>query len=202
MHFDKKEILEHPVTSITIALCVVYYLYTTLRYSWDMTAMQGLSAGAYNPVYVSYYHQYARLLTANFVHFGLLHIAVNSYSLYNLGFFVETFLKRRDYIIILLVSALATNGLPYLVYISTGLGANSVSGGISGVIFGLMGTTIALYLHYPHAFKEVARSIGINIVLMILVSLMVPSISLSGHISGLIGGFIISYLLIRRYKRA
>jgi rhomboid protease GluP len=162
-----------------------------------MNVYQGLAAGGYNPVYVQKGHEYYRLLSANFVHFGIMHIAVNSYSLYTMGSFIEQLINTKAYIIILLVSGLCTNLLPYLLYLVTGYGASTVGGGISGVIFGLIGTVGALYFHYPHIFRDVARSLAINVALMLGISFLVPSISLSGHISGLIGGFVSSYILLK-----
>ena len=101
----KQSFQKYPVTCSLIALCVVYYIGTSLLFSFDMSAAQGMAAGAFNPAYVRYGHQYYRLLTANFVHFGIMHLAVNCYSLYNMGTFIERLLPRKDYLIILLVSA-------------------------------------------------------------------------------------------------
>lgn len=193
----KQSFQKYPVTCSLIALCVIYYIGTSLLFSFDMSAVQGMAAGAFNPAYVRYGHQYYRLLTANFVHFGIMHLAVNCYSLYNMGTFIERLLPRKDYLIILLVSALATTGLPYLLYLMNGYGVSSVSGGISGVIFGLIGVVGALYKLYPHIFRDVAKALAINVAMMLAISFLVPSISLSGHVSGLFGGFISAYVIIR-----
>ncbi|HCY53577.1 MAG TPA: rhomboid family intramembrane serine protease, partial [Kandleria vitulina] len=45
------------------------------------------------------------MLTANFLHFGLVHIFVNCYSLYNVGLISEEIFGKRDYAIICLASA-------------------------------------------------------------------------------------------------
>ncbi len=193
----KQAFHKYPITCALIALCVIYYIYTSIVYGFDMNVYQGLAAGGYNPVYVEKGHDYYRLLTANFVHFGIMHIAVNSYSLYNMGSFIESLISKKAYIIILIVSGICTNLLPYLLYLFTGYGSSTVGGGISGVIFGLIGTVGALYFHYPHIFRDVAKSLALNVALMLGISFLVPSISLSGHVSGLIGGFVSSYLLVK-----
>lgn len=197
MNIDRNDFKKYPVTWSVIGICVVVYLFTSLIYSFDMNASQALAAGAYNPAYVILGHQYYRLLSANFIHFGIMHLAVNCYSLYNMGSFIESLLPRKDYIIVLLVSALATTGLPLILYLMNGFGVTTVSGGISGVIFGLIGVVGALYKLYPHIFKDVARSLAINVALMLGISFLVPSISLSGHVSGLLGGFVSAYVIIR-----
>lgn len=82
-------IKKYPVTYTLLALCILTYIGTTLLFSIDMNAMQGLACGGFNPYYVQVTHQYYRLITANFIHFGLMHIVVNCYSMYNLSCFVE-----------------------------------------------------------------------------------------------------------------
>ena len=82
-------IKKYPVTYTLLALCILTYIGTTLLFSMDMNAMQGLACGGFNPYYVQVTHQYYRLITANFIHFGLMHIVVNCYSMYNLSCFVE-----------------------------------------------------------------------------------------------------------------
>ena len=168
-----------------------------------MNVYEGMAFGGYNPVFVQLNHEYYRLITANFIHFGVIHIAVNCYSLYGIGMFIESSLKPKKYCIVLLISALATTGLPYLLYLINGFEANTVSGGISGVIFGLIGALGALALKYRDIFLDVFRQLAPNLLLMLFISVVVPSISLSGHVAGMIGGFIATYIIlhIHTYKK-
>ena len=159
-------IKKYPITYTLLALCILTYIGTTLLFSMDMNAMQGLACGGFNPYYVQVTHQYYRLITANFIHFGLMHIVVNCYSMYNLSCFVE-----------------------YLM------------GGVSGVIFGIIGAIGALYLFYPTQLRDIARNLGMNVLLMLFISFIVPTISLSGHVSGMIGGFVSAYIILYITKR-
>lgn len=186
-----------PVTISLILICALIYIISVLLYGTSMDGQQGIQFGAYNPLLVAFAHQYYRLITANFVHFGLLHIVVNCYSLYGLGIFVESVLKTKKYLIVIIVSALSTTGLPYLLFLMNGFEANIVSGGISGVIFGIIGALGALALTYKDVFLSIFKQLAPNLILMLLISFMVPSISLSGHVSGLIGGFVSTYVLLR-----
>ena len=138
------------------------YLYRN-NISMDMNAMQGLACGGFNPYYVQVTHQYYRLITANFIHFGLMHIVVNCYSMYNLSCFVEYLMGSKKYLIVILASMLSTTGLPYIAYLLLGIGAHTVSGGISGVIFGIIGAIGALYLFYPTQLRDIARNLGMNV---------------------------------------
>ena len=195
------KIKKYLVTYTLLSLCIITYIGTTLLYSIDMNAMQGLAAGGFNPYYVQVTHQYYRLITANFIHFGLMHIVVNCYSLYDLSCFVEYLMGSKKYIIVILSSMLSTTGLPYIAYMFSGAGAHTVSGGVSGVIFGIIGAIGALYLFYPTELRDIARSLGMNVLLMLFISFVVPTISLSGHVSGLIGGFVSTYIILYINKR-
>ncbi len=185
-----------PITTITIGICVIVYLITLMFYGIEMNAYEALNFGAYNPMYVSYNHEYYRLLTANFIHFGILHLVVNCYSLLGLGTFLETILSKKKYIIVLIVSGLATTGLPYLLFLFNGFEANTVSGGISGVIFGLIGALGALALLYKDIFLRIFKQLLPNILVMLVISFTIPSISWSGHVFGMIGGFVSTYIIL------
>jgi rhomboid protease GluP len=45
-------------------------------------------------------HQYWRLLTSTFVHFGIIHIAFNMYVLYQIGPFIQMAFGRARYLVI------------------------------------------------------------------------------------------------------
>lgn len=194
MNFDYKK---YPVTSALIGICVLVYVYTTIKYGLEMNAYQGVEAGGFNPVLVLHRHQYWRLITANFIHFGIMHIFCNCYSLVNLGSVMEYLLGMKRYLIILAVSALTTTLLPTIYYTLTSSGAYSIMGGISGAIFGLMGALLALAWKFKDVYAYIFKQISSSIILMLVISLLVPSISLSGHISGMIGGFIAALAVIR-----
>lgn len=185
-----------PITMGIIVICVMTYIISFILFGETMNVYEGLFFGGYNPVIVHEYHEYYRLLTANFIHFGIMHIAVNCYSLYGIGMFIERSLKTRKYLIVLLISALSTTGLPYLLYLLNGFEANTVSGGVSGVIFGLIGSLGALAVYYKNIFMSIFKQLSTNLILMLVISFLVPSISLSGHICGFIGGFVATYMII------
>ncbi|WP_294578266.1 rhomboid family intramembrane serine protease [uncultured Thomasclavelia sp.] len=199
MNYDYRRF---PVTSLLVVLCVVVYGYTTIRYGFEMNAYQGIEADGFNPILVIDLHQYYRLITANLIHFGIMHIFCNCYSLINLGSVMEQLLGMKRYLIVIIISALATTMLPCLYYIVTGNGGNSVMGGISGVIFGLMGALLALAWKFKNIYAYLFKQIAPSVILMILISLLVPSISLAGHISGMIGGFIATIGIIKFIPKA
>lgn len=185
-----------PITFLLITICVIVYIISFLLFGETMSSYDAIRFGGYNPLFVYANHEYYRLLTANFIHFGLIHIAVNCYSLYGIGAFIESVLKTKKYIIVLCVSAITTTSLPYILFLFNGFEANTISGGISGVIFGLIGALGALALKYKNVFLDIFKQLAPNVLLMLVISFVVPSISWSGHVFGMIGGFVSTYILL------
>jgi len=185
----------YKITYFLMVVNVITYLYTSLKYGLSMSAMQGIQVGGFNPLYVYYYHEYYRLITANFIHFGLMHIFCNVYSLYNLGMLMEKILKEKKYIIVIVVSMISTTLFSYLLFLLFNIGTNSVMGGISGVVFGLIGSLLALSVLYGDVYSYLFKQIVSSVVLMLFISVAVPSISLVGHLGGMIGGFIATFVL-------
>ena len=54
-------------------------------------------------------------------------------------------------------------------------------GGISGAIFGLMGALLALAWKFKDVYAYLFKQILSSVLLMLLISILVPSISLSGQ---------------------
>lgn len=192
-----QEFKKYKITYTLIGICIILYIVTTLLYGIEMSSYDALEFLGYNPMIVYMNHSYYRLITANFIHFGILHIVVNCYSLYNIGTFMERILGFKEYLIVIMTSMISTTLIPYILFFINGFGYDSVSGGISGVICGLLGSIAALALLLKGRFKDVFRNVLPSIVLMIFMSFGFDDISLSGHLCGMIGGFISTYILMR-----
>ena len=186
-----------PVTMISILICVVMYGYTSMLYGLSMNAYQGQMAGGFNPILVLELQQYYRLLTANFIHFDLMHIVCNCYALYGLGMILENILKPKKFLIIFFGSMLATTLIPCVLYLFWGIGATSIMGGISGAIFGIMGALLALGVFFKERYRFIYQQVMSNVIIMLVISVLLPSISLTGHVSGLLGGFCIMTIIIK-----
>ena len=89
-------------------------------------------------------------------------------------------------------------------FLLTGIGGNiatfffggpgSISAGASGSLFGLLG--VFLYLIHrrpqvmtPQGRKSILQLLGINL----LITFIVPSISVTAHLGGLVFGYLLSY---------
>ena len=184
-----------PITSIVISLCIIVYFVSLIKYGLTMDGYQGIDFGGYFPMLVHFNHEYYRLISANFIHFGLFHLVVNCVSFYQVGLIVERSFSRNKYLLLIIGTMLATTGLPYLLFLLNGFNAYSVSGGLSGVVFGMVGAIGALALRHQSIYRDIWRVLLPQLLLMLGLSFVVPTISLSGHIAGLIGGFVLTMLL-------
>jgi membrane associated rhomboid family serine protease len=128
-----------------------------------------------------------RLLSAAFVHYGLLHLALNMYALYLIGGAFERYVGSMRFLAIYLVSALAGSFGALLVT------PHSHTVGASGAIFGLMGALFVL--ERQRGMALLGGSIGGLIVINLLITFGIPGISIGGHVGGLIGGGLVAFAL-------
>ena len=151
--------------------------------------------GDYGP-YTIGAHQYWRLLTACFVHFGIIHIGFNMYVLYQIGPFIEMAFGRVRYLVIYFLAGLGGSIVSVLVH------PTAVGAGASGAIFGLYGAVFGFLLIKrrsldPAATKSIAKSAGIFVLYNVVYGSMNGTTDLSAHFGGLVTGFVMGMLLIR-----
>lgn len=191
----------YKITYSLIAISIIVYLYSLIKYGVTMNAWEAYELGAFNPLLVDITHEYWRFITANFIHFGIIHLACNCFSLEGLGCFLEQTFKTKYYLFIILVSAISTNLLGYITYKINGYGMNTFSGGISGIIFGLLGAIVVVAHQYKGIYERIYRSLLPNIILMFAISFLVSNISLSGHVGGFIGGMIATAIVVNKIEK-
>jgi GlpG protein len=137
--------------------------------------------------------QFWRLLTPMFIHFSALHIVFNLLWVWEVGRRVELLNGRMRLITVVLVTSLGANLAQYL------LAGPSLFGGMSGVVYGLLGYSLIWSRMLP------ARSLrlpnGIYILMLILLvagftgvmdTIMLGSLANGAHLGGLITGMAIA----------
>ena len=137
-------ILATPGTYILLAINIAVFGWMVLHgvSAKEPTIPQLIHYGATNAEYIILGHQWWRLVTATFVHVGLLHIATNMWCLWNLGLLGEPLLGPAGLIAVYLITGIAGNLLS-LCY-SVVLHHFSVGAGASGAVFGIAGILIVL----------------------------------------------------------
>jgi membrane associated rhomboid family serine protease len=73
-----------------------------------------------------------RLVSANFLHKDVLHLAFNAFAIWNVGGALERAVRPADYLALLIFTALGTT-------VASAVGADSISLGASGIAFGVLG---------------------------------------------------------------
>lgn len=133
--------------------------------------------------------QWWRLLAACFLHFGIVHIAVNMYVLLQVGSFTERLFGNLRYAVLYLVAGIGGNiaGL-YFHPFAVGAGA---SGAIFGILGGLLGFLLLERGVVPRkAASGIAISAGIFIAYNLVYGLMRPETDQVAHIGGIVTGFV------------
>jgi rhomboid protease GluP len=137
-------ILATPGTYILLAINIAVFGWMILHgvSAKDPTTAQLVHYGATN-AYLVLAGQWWRLLTATFVHVGLLHIATNMWCLWNLGLLGEPLLGPAGLIAVYLITGIAGNLLSLFFNVVSRDGV-SVGAGASGAVFGIAGILIVL----------------------------------------------------------
>ena len=140
--------------------------------------------------------QFWRLITANFIHNGPLHLLFNMIVFLPVGNALENAYRKVDFIILLIISALGTT-------IFSSILNNSVSAGASGVIFGALGSGFIFGYKYGNLIPQKYKSrFGWAIVPYVLGFLYLGFVDNNtdnwGHIGGLIAGTLISLVFSAR----
>lgn len=137
--------------------------------------------------------QYYRLLTAAFLHGGIIHIFFNMSALNIIGKQVETVYGGKKFLIIYFISALGGNIFSYL------FKPSSISVGASGAIFGLLGAMLLFGIKERQKIgKEYAKNILETIGLNVIIGLTIPNIDNFAHMGGLVIGFVMSFILFNK----
>jgi rhomboid protease GluP len=138
-----------------------------------------------------------RLVTAMFVHVGIIHIAFNMYALIYVGMYLEPMLGKWRYA----VAYLCTGVLASIS--SIWWSKDIVSAGASGAIFGLYGVFFALLttkLIPAKMRSSLLGSIGIFIGYNLLYGAGKQGIDNAAHVGGLLTGFVIGYIYLLSFR--
>ncbi len=130
-----------------------------------------------------------RLVSAMFMHIGIVHLLFNMYALFSIGMYLEPVMSRWKF----LVAYLCTGVIASLT--SIWWHDNTASAGASGAIFGMYGIFLAMLttkMFDKTAQKSLLSSIGV-FVFYNLVYGMKAGVDNAAHIGGLISGLVLGY---------
>ena len=176
-----------PGTTAVAVICTIVFIVAQLSGMPNQAEAVILCGAYYKPFILC--GEYWRLLSAGFVHIGILHLFVNMMSLFNLGSFMEQKLGTWRYIAVLLCSVIGGSLFTFC------MDGNTVSGGLSGGLYGLLAGFSLIIFSMDLARIPAVRSTLIRTYLICILINFMPSIAVSAHIGGYVTGLFMTGLL-------
>lgn len=160
----------------------------------DISPNVVLSLGAKVGVgYLGESHQWWRLVTAMFLHFGLLHIFMNMWCLVDLGPMVESLFTKTKFIVLYLVTGVI--GFALSAFVSSG-----ISAGASSPVMGLIGILIGVSFHHGGLGKAYRSQLWRWVIYIGVLGILGPFFGFGGvdnaaHVGGFVSGLVLGYLI-------
>lgn len=134
--------------------------------------------------------QWWRLVTAVFLHAGLIHIGFNLWCLFDVGPMVESLFSSSKYVVMYLV----TGVFGYV--ISLWWMPMGISIGASGAIMGLIGILIGASFHHGALGKDMRRQLWHWVIYIAIFGLLpMFAVDNAAHFGGFISGLALGYLV-------
>jgi rhomboid protease GluP len=181
----EKPVVTYTILALTIVVFGLQYLSRTLstnQYDWPY-----LLGAKVNDLILA--GQVWRLITPILLHASILHIGFNMYALFVIGPQLERFYGHKRFLLLYLIAGFTGNVLSFVLSPNPSIGASTA-------VFGLVAAEAVFIYTNRKLFGERARSMLVNLGVVILVNLMLglqPGIDNWGHLGGLMGGLIFSW---------
>lgn len=130
--------------------------------------------------------EWYRLVSAGFLHSGIMHLGFNMFFIWVLGGMLEPAIGRARFVALYFTSLLC-GSLGVML-----LDPTSLTVGASGAAFGLLGG--AIVEARARGIDIWASGLGITAVLNFAITFAIPGISIGGHLGGFIGGLVVGVL--------
>lgn len=194
--------LSAPATIALVLINALVFLFMLLKGTplWKPTSVEILRFGG-NLGPLSLGPQWWRMITAMFVHIGLVHLLINEWCLWDLGFMAEHLYGPRTFVAVYLLSGI-TGSL-----VSVAYNPATVSAGASGAIFGIAGALITtLYFGHIPAPQKALRASLISLLVFagfnLIYGFQRGGIDNGAHVGGLVAGLILGAILSRDFGTA
>ncbi|SCL15480.1 rhomboid family intramembrane serine protease [Micromonospora inyonensis] len=130
--------------------------------------------------------EWYRLLTAMFLHYGVVHLLLNMWALWVLGRSLEAALGPLRFLALYLIAGLGGNVAAY--FFSA---PNAATAGASTAVFGLFAALFVIMRRLGRDTSAVVPILVVNLVF----TFAVPGISIAGHLGGLVAGALMALVL-------
>ena len=182
-------------TAALIVINIAVFFFLSLFGDTEDAAFMFQHGAMYEPT-VTQGHEFYRIFTSMFLHFGISHLVNNMVLLGALGWNLELEIGKVRFVIIYFASGIIGN-IVSLFYDLT-LEQPAVSAGASGAIFGLMGALLYVVIANRGRLGRLSgRGVLVMIALSLYFGLTSTGVDNWAHIGGLICGFVTSVILYR-----
>jgi rhomboid protease GluP len=181
------EILGGLIPQARFTTVIILLINTALFVADYLNPQAGLKAAGSSLPWPMMEGQPWRLITAGFLHAGIIHILMNSWVLFDVGAEVEQIYGTSRLILFYFVSTV------------TGFFASSMLGGFGSLgasagIFGLIGAMLAFSVTDKSALGATVKALYGRWVIFALIMSFIPGVDYWAHLGGLAGGFVTGYL--------
>ncbi|HVT01836.1 MAG TPA: rhomboid family intramembrane serine protease [Thermoanaerobaculia bacterium] len=138
-------------------------------------------------------HAWWRLFAALFLHAGILHVCLNMWALFQLGYVFEMMFGSRRFALTYFVAGIGAS------VTSAAFAHDAGSVGASGAIFGILGALIFAIRRSPF-WREQRWALGLArqligwAALNVAIGFMVPNIDNAAHLGGFVTGLLLGFL--------
>jgi membrane associated rhomboid family serine protease len=187
------------VTYTLMAINIGVFLWIAATYPDTLTGRASLvpdnpqvDLGLFEPFLVD--GEWYRLVTAGFLHFGIIHLAFNMLLLFQLGQLLEPAIGRVRFALLYFAALLGGSAGSLI------LQPDGFHGGASGAVFGLMGAAFVGMRN--RGVNPFSTGLGTTLLLNLFITFTIPGISIGGHIGGIVGGAAAGWVILAPpYKR-
>ncbi len=139
-------------------------------------------------------HEWYRLATAAFLHFGPEHLIANMVALWVFGERAEKALGKGRFFVLYVLSGIIGNGVSLLVSVLSG--SPVISAGASGAVFGVIGALFAIVIKNRGKYGDLTGGRAVFMVIYSVFSgLATDGIDNGAHIGGLVAGLLLGFAL-------
>lgn len=190
--------LPYVTISLIAANVLVYILMEIFGSTYDSSFI--LNYGGLYPTLISEEHQWWRLLTAGFIHFGAEHLINNMVILYGIGERLERTVGHVRMLIIYMAALLGGTTFSCIMMLLTG--DYALSAGASGAVYGIIGGFLWVLIIHKGSWEDItAKRLIFSIFLMLYYGFSSSGIDNRAHIGGLLSGFVTTAILYHRKRQ-
>lgn len=183
-------------TTVLIIINIAAFLVMSMIGNTEDAVFMLQHGAVYEPLIIEN-HEFYRIFTSIFLHFGISHLMNNMVMLGALGWNLELEIGKVRFLIIYLLSGIGGNLLS--LYRSVSVEEYAVSAGASGAVFGLMGALLYVVIANNGRLGRISgRGLIIMAALSLYFGLTSSGVDNWAHIGGLLSGFFLAFVLYRK----